>query len=254
LPTPPLLFILVRPYNYAMSFLQSLELLSHHANLLIGSDDVKTELISILENKYKIKSRGNPDFYDRKFESFTIDDARELKLQAIMRPVGEPSELKSWIRNGRKIFVLQMSAITVEAQNALLKLLEEPPEYAVFFLIIPSAHLLLPTVRSRLAIVEVKSALQSEAAADSMKDADLFLKAAPAKRLEMVKSLMDSIAKDKKTKQNAVDLLNSIEEIVHGSGVRNNENALEAIETARKYMNDRSPSLKMLLEYVALNV
>ncbi len=28
----------------------------------------------------------------------------------------------------------------------------------------------------------------------------------------------------------------------------------EAIATARTYMNDRAPSLKMLLEYVALNV
>jgi hypothetical protein len=29
---------------------------------------------------------------------------------------------------------------------------------------------------------------------------------------------------------------------------------LEAIETARKYGTDRAPSLKMLLEYVALNI
>lgn len=43
--------------------------------------------------------------------------------------------------------------LTVEAQNALLKTLEEPPEYAVFIIIIPSENMLLPTIVSRSATV-----------------------------------------------------------------------------------------------------
>ena len=65
---------------------------------------------------------------------------------------------------------------------------------------------------------------------------------------------MEEITKEKRTKQDAVDVLNAIQEAIHAKGLKGNNGALEAIETSRKYMNDRSPSLKMLLEYVALSV
>lgn len=39
--------------------------------------------------------------------------------------------------------------MTPEAQTALLKILEEPPQYAHLFLVTPSPHLLLPTIISR---------------------------------------------------------------------------------------------------------
>lgn len=37
----------------------------------------------------------------------------------------------------------------LEAQNALLKILEEPPEYAVFLLLTDNPNKMLPTIRSR---------------------------------------------------------------------------------------------------------
>ena len=124
-----------------MSAIDLLAKLSHHAYLLIGASDTRDELISILEKKHTLIAQGNPDFYIRNFETLTIDDARELKVLHSSRPVGTAQ---------KKIFVLTMNGITIEAQNALLKLLEEPAEYAHFFLIVPSAHLLLPTVKSRM--------------------------------------------------------------------------------------------------------
>ncbi len=51
---------------------------------------------------------------------------------------------------GRKVFVIENSeALTLEAQNALLKILEEPPAYAVFLLLSPTTDQLLQTVLSR---------------------------------------------------------------------------------------------------------
>jgi DNA polymerase-3 subunit delta' len=238
-----------------MSLNDSLKFISHHAYCLIGSAELRTELFVTLEKKHKIKTHGDPDFFDRKYETFTIDDARTIKSLAETRPVNE---------GGKKIFILTMNGVTVEAQNALLKLLEEPPEYAHFFLIIPSAHLLLPTVKSRLSFIDGNifggkigkdglSVGQSDVAL--MKEAEFFLKIPTAKRLETIKSLMDAITKEKKTKQDAIDLINAIEEAAYAKGgVKNDVQTLEAIELARKYMNDRAPSMKMLLEYVALNV
>jgi hypothetical protein len=66
---------------------------------------------------------------------------------------------------------------------------------------------------------------------------------------------MEAISKEKKTKQDAIDFINILEAAVYSNGgAKKNAEALKSIELARKYMNDRSPSLKMLLEYVALSI
>jgi hypothetical protein len=238
-----------------MTIFESLKSLDHHAYCIVGNSQSRLELTSILEKKHKIRMRGNPDLFDRAYETFLIDDAREVKASAGMKPVTAGT---------KKIFILTMNGITVEAQNALLKILEEPPEYAHFFLIIPSAHLLLPTVKSRISMIEAalrtgsKDAMKNHSAGES----DEFLRLAPAKRLDFVKKLMDDIAKDdsqnrprgKRPKQDAIDFLNSLEDAIRDKGLKGNVAKLEAIEIARRYMNDRSPSLKMLLEFVAMNL
>jgi hypothetical protein len=227
-----------------MDLSESLRSLSHHAYCLIGCGPIKTELIKILERGHKIKAVGNPDFFDRTYETFTIDDAREVKSSAETKPVDE---------SAKKIFILTMNGITVEAQNALLKLLEEPPAHSHFFLIIPSAHLLLPTVKSRLSFIG--NAGGGHASDNEiLKVTKNFVTSSPKQRMEFVKELMDDISKEKRSKQDAIDFLNALEEVIHEGGAKKNAGALEAVETARKYMNDRAPSLKMLLEYVALNV
>jgi pheromone shutdown protein TraB len=49
--------------------------------------------------------------------------------------------------------------------------------------------------------------------------------------------------------------LNAIQSIVYEQkGIKEGQKLLEAIETARKYIYDRAPSVKMLLEYVALGI
>lgn len=228
----------------AMKLSDSLKELSHHAYCLIGNSSIKDELVSILTKVHKIKVQGNPDLFARDYQTFSIDDAREVKAFAGTRPVDDP---------GKKIFVLTMNGITVEAQNGLLKLLEEPPQYAHFFLIIPSAYLLLPTVKSRITLIG-DAGIGNESSNEISEMASEFMKAAPKERLEIIKSLMEEITKEKRSKQDALDLMNALEESIHGKGVKKNVAALEAIINARKYMNDRAPSLKMLLEYVALNV
>lgn len=50
----------------------------------------------------------------------------------------------------KKIYVFEHAEkLSVGDQNALLKLLEEPPSHALFLLLIPNANLLLATIRSR---------------------------------------------------------------------------------------------------------
>lgn len=59
----------------------------------------------------------------------------------------------------RKVYIIrQAHKMNVQAQNAALKVLEEPPEWAVFILCADSAEELLPTIRSRCALIRAEEA------------------------------------------------------------------------------------------------
>ena len=81
-----------------------------------------------------------------KEKSIKVDEIRSLRKEAFIKP----NEAAS------RVFVIQ-SADTMndEAQNALLKLLEEPPETVGLILTASSRSRLLPTVRSRLMLLNV---------------------------------------------------------------------------------------------------
>lgn len=226
--------------------------LSHHANLIIGAESERNILLDLLERS-GIKIAGNPDFYDMQFANLGIDDARRLKADHDTRPVSV-SRLK--------IFVITAAAATVEAQNALLKLFEEPAEYARFYLIVPSLHVLLLTMRSRMSVLNLDMSAYTKAtktktlAASGINIfAKTFASADKSKRLEMAKKLVDEIADEKRPRQDAIELLDEVQRIVRDErGIRAGVNVLEAIEIARKYAGDRGASLKMLLDYVALSL
>ncbi len=78
--------------------------------------------------------------------AFPVDVIRKIRSDAFIRPNEAP----------RKVFVLlgaqNMSEVS---QNALLKVLEEPPENVLFVLTATSAAALLPTVRSRVQVFSV---------------------------------------------------------------------------------------------------
>ena len=61
--------------------------------------------------------------------------------------------------NGKyKIYIVpDADMMTVQAQNALLKTIEEPPEYAVIFLLTENAESLLPTILSRCVMLKIKN-------------------------------------------------------------------------------------------------
>lgn len=232
----------------SMKFKEQLKRLNHHAYCLIGANDLIVGIVSILESRHDIPAKGNPDLFVKEYETFVIDDARELKSRHEMIPVDA---------SGKKIFIVAMNGITIEAQNALLKLLEEPAEYAHFFLIIPSAHLLLPTVKSRLFMIDqgLDDGKRNKTEDDMNKDIEILLKSGVAKRLEFAKKLTDDISKEKKTKKDAIDLLNGIEKLIYEKkGVKQGKKSLETVALAKKYLDDRAPSVKMLLDYVMINL
>lgn len=57
----------------------------------------------------------------------------------------------------RKIYIMnEGEKMTVQAQNALLKTLEEPPEYAVILILTANVEAMLPTILSRCVVLNMK--------------------------------------------------------------------------------------------------
>ncbi len=85
--------------------------------------------------------------------SISVDAVRAIKSDAPSFPC--EGELKFYI-------IKDSDKLTVQAQNALLKILEEPPSFVVFILITENASLLLPTIRSRAPVFRMQSFDDSE--------------------------------------------------------------------------------------------
>jgi hypothetical protein len=86
---------------------------------------------------------ANPDIIVLRYGLCSVEDARKVR---------ELAQVKS-AQGGWKLIVVSAGRIFHEAQNALLKLFEEPPEKTMLVLVIGSEGQLLPTLRSRLAFL-----------------------------------------------------------------------------------------------------
>ena len=76
-----------------------------------------------------------------------VDQVRRVIETIYFRP-GEGRE---------RVFIFTDSAFMKEAANSLLKILEEPPEFATIFLLAENPGELLPTIRSRSTVLRLKN-------------------------------------------------------------------------------------------------
>ena len=75
--------------------------------------------------------------------------------------------------NETKYLFLCGATFRVEAQNALLKILEEPPKNIVFILLVSSKNSLLPTIYSRLPYKNLKKVVEKDNIELNIKKLDL---------------------------------------------------------------------------------
>ena len=80
--------------------------------------------------------------------TISVEDLRtQFNGDIMIRPYSSPY----------KIYIVdEAEKLSVQAQNALLKTIEEPPVYAVLLLLTTNAGMLLQTIRSRCVILELK--------------------------------------------------------------------------------------------------
>jgi len=96
-------------------------------------------------------SENQPDIIrvtHEKPNTISVDDIRaQINNDVVIKPYSSP--YKVYIMN-------EAEKMTVQAQNALLKTLEEPPAYAVILLLTTNVNAMLPTILSRCIVLNMK--------------------------------------------------------------------------------------------------
>lgn len=144
-----------------------------HSYMFVGPDgigkslfakDFAEKLLCLNSNKacgscsscVKFESGNHPDFVILDSEdgkNIKIGQVRQMQEQIAEKPIVSES----------KIFIINNSDLmTVEAQNCLLKTLEEPPSYAVIILLLSNENKLLNTIKSRCTKIAFKGLSNDE--------------------------------------------------------------------------------------------
>ncbi|MBA3273509.1 MAG: DNA polymerase III subunit delta' [Chthoniobacterales bacterium] len=104
---------------------------------------------------------NHPDFHVVYRQLIRLDKesskARDLSIDVVRVYVVHPASLKPVMGNGKVIVVEEAELMNPQAQNAMLKTLEEPIGRALIILLTDAPGLLLPTILSRCQIVRFAS-------------------------------------------------------------------------------------------------
>jgi DNA polymerase III, delta subunit len=192
---------------------------NHHALVFIGSLPwARTRIPHAYIHE-------NEDVLHQSGQRMGIDDVRTLVYEAYRTPMNAPF----------RVFVLAYTDYTHEAQNALLKILEEPPKTARFYILAP--HPLLPTLRSRLVVADVEYESEHTEHAD-------FFELSYGERLA-------HIAQHAQKKDDAwlSSLMESFEEWAH---THRDTQFIHALLELTPLFHTQGASKKMILEHLAL--
>lgn len=235
----------------------------HHAFVMeSGVEEGVRAVRAWIEKELGIQTVRNPDVVVMQYGLLAVEDARKIVDHAVGVPfAGE-----------KKAVIIAATRVYHEAQNALLKLFEEPPPGTYLFLILPSLGGLLPTLRSRIQTLtpQFRHRMSELGAADVgltmshiSKATEEFVKANREKRGAMIKRLTNGRDEEERRelRDEALVLVNGIEAAAYAhegftkplmGGEREMSEFLKEISILRGYLYDRSAPVKMILEHISL--
>lgn len=218
-----------------------------HALVVEGEKDsalrtLRTHAAEVLS----IAGEPHADFVVFEYGLFSVDDARAVAQFASSAPVAGDT----------KMVVITATRIFHEAQNALLKLFEEPPKSVVMALVVPSVGQLLPTLRSRVVVISSEGAPASPARA--------FIALTPEAREKFLSKLLDRTKGDKDEDKQVArgELLSLVEDLIRET-YKAREKAsdkdrdsltafLADLSAFLPILHERSAPLKLIVEHLLL--
>lgn len=191
--------------------------------------------------------RSHPDVVILQYGLFSVEDARRVGEIAMQGPIAGET----------KVIIIAASRAYREAQNALLKLFEEPPASTYLFLILPTLGGLLPTLRSRLHVLQedVRTDVRTPVRTSLSPLTEEFLQATREKRGAIVKKLVAGKDEEERRahRDEALAIVNGIEAAVYHVGRPTSHiRLLGELQTLRGYLHERSAPVRMILEHLAI--
>lgn len=155
--------------------------------------------------------------------------------------IGEVSNVAEWAyKKNTDLKLIQINTanlLTDQAQNALLKLIEEPPENVLIVLITPNSNLILQTIKSRCIIINIIS--------NNFNNSELAGKFINADYLERTRIIDKMLNED--TDRNSISEF--IEELLRLKLANNNSSNIEEIKEVYRGVK-RGVGLKLCLDYL----
>lgn len=268
------------PAKFKQEFLQAYkEDAVSHAYLFLGSDEKTTTAAAIwlsclflcehpdedlrpdgtCANCRRVSELNHPDVFlvtETEKQSIGIDTVRPLKIELAKSPT----------EGDRRFFIISdAQKLTMSAANALLNVLEEPVAPVLTILTTTNVNQILPTIKSRVQIVNVTDEFKNEAEQDKLQDDQAEL-APLAERfytelmennplaILTAKTLADS-AKQKELQQFVLDYLlqQADREMLTLTNIKQNQELLSELLHVNK-MIAANVSFSSCLQYLILNI
>ena len=192
-----------------------------------------------------LDAKGNPDVVVLQYGLLSVEDARRVGEVAAQAPLAGDT----------KLIIIAAARAYHEAQNALLKVFEEPPAGTYLVLVLPSLGMLLPTLRSRVQSLSV-TGTRNTSIYGSNPIVEEFLKATREKRGAIAKRLATGRDEDERraNRDEALAIVDGIEAAAYHDGHSMSINAglLRELAVLRGFLHDRSAPVRMILEHLAL--
>lgn len=184
-----------------------------HAYLFVGKNGIGKKLLAKEFAKSIMCECSNDLNYCNKCDSCaTFESGSDFKMIYPTKNVIKVDEIRDFCgelfllptKSKRKVFIIDdAECMNEQAQNALLKVLEEPPLYATIILITSNKEKLLNTIKSRVIEIQFDSLLDDEIrrileiqGVEYSEDAIVFANGSAKKALDFMSDDVFEISKD----------------------------------------------------------
>src|SRR3989338_1310581 len=209
----------------------------NHAYYVIGNPRVNAQIFSehfksICDDTYIVETHI--------FNRLKLEDAHVVRARAH--------------EHGKSIVIIATSFAQHEAQNSLLKAIEEPTIGTHYIFCVPTRDTFFQTIQSRCVIISQSDSDKNISSEGKINLGD-FLSLSYQERLDLIKKESKDKDEDGWTHEDILTLIHQLEEYFHKThSVGSMQDTFRVLETMRGYLVSPSASIGMIMDMIALSV
>lgn len=214
----------------------------HHAYIIENNNDLIVDDILNYFDKTNFVNKKSLDVFFGKFETFSIEDSLSIRDWYKNKSINE----------GNKVCVIYASFLSREAQESLLKILEEPTPSNYFIIITPNVSTVIPTLMSR---VHYLCLSENQSKEDVLSFVEMSLK----ERFDFIASFIKENKKEDDSgylRDRAISFMNELERYYYKEFKEDKKidrtRILNEILINKNYLNTPGASVKMVLENISI--